>query len=213
MTLKILYEDNHLLVLEKPGGVLTQPSGTDQISLEEMGKQWIKKSYGKQGNVFLEAVHRLDQAACGIVVFAKTRKALSRLMLAIREKKVKKWYRAQVECAPQQNEGRLIHYLMHKKHRAEVVSGDEPGAKYASLTYKVIEPGKHPILEIQLETGRYHQIRCQLSAIGCPIIGDKKYGSSILYQPGIALCHVRMEIPHPVTGKTLHTESTSKIGC
>lgn len=198
--LKIVYEDNHLFVLDKPAGLLTQPSGKDQVSLEELAKQWLKETYGKQGNVFLEAVHRLDQAASGIVVFAKTSKALSRLMGAVREREVKKYYRAQVEKAPPKIEGKLVHYLVHRHHRAEVSSKEDEAAKYASLFYRVVEAGPHPVLEIELETGRYHQIRCQLSAIGCPILGDKKYGALIKYsKPGIALCHFRMEIPHPIS--------------
>lgn len=200
----ILYEDNHLLVLDKPAGILTQPSGTDQASLEEMGKQYLKETYQKPGNVFLEAIHRLDQAASGIVVFAKTSKALSRLMQAIREKKVKKFYRAQVERTPKEQSGRLEHYLAHRHHHAEVVDENDPGGKFASLTYEIYKPGKHPVLNIHLETGRYHQIRCQLAKIGCPILGDKKYGSTKPYaKPGIALHHYRMEIFHPISLKKL----------
>ncbi len=184
--------------------MLTQPSGTDQISLEEIGKEWLKKTYDKKGNVFLEAIHRLDQAASGIVVFAKTSKALSRLMRAIREKKVKKFYRAQVESAPREESGRLVHYLAHRDRRAEVVPKEDPDAKYAALTYEVVEWGDYPVLKIDLETGRYHQIRCQLSAIGCPILGDKKYGSTVaISEPGIALKHNRMEVPHPITGEVI----------
>lgn len=202
--LNIIYEDNHLLVLEKPAGVLTQPSGTDQTSLEEMGKQYIKETYHKPGNVFLEAVHRLDQAASGIVVFAKTSKALSRLMGAIREKKVKKFYRAQVERMPKEPKGRLEHYLAHRHRHADVVDQGDPNGKHAALTYEIYKPGKHPVLSIHLETGRYHQIRCQLAAIGCPILGDQKYGSKQPFaKSGIALHHYRMEIPHPISGNLI----------
>lgn len=202
--LKIIYEDNHLLVLDKPAGLLTQPSGTNQPSLEEMAKQWMKETYQKPGNVFLEAVHRLDQAASGIVVFAKTSKALSRLMQAIREKKVKKKYLAQVERMPDKPKGRLVHYLAHRHRHAEVVDEQDPDGKQASLTYEIHQMEKYPILNISLETGRYHQIRCQLAKIGCPILGDKKYGSTVPYnKPGIALCHYLMEISHPVSNEIL----------
>ena len=206
--LTIIYENNHLLVLDKPAGVLTQPSGTNHVSLEEMGKQWLKETYQKPGNVFLEAVHRLDQAASGIVVFAKTSKALSRLMRSIREKKVKKFYYAQVENAPKEPKGRLVHHLAHRHRRAEVVEQNDPEGKSASLTYQVYKEGMHPVLDIHLETGRYHQIRCQLSAIGCPILGDRKYGSVSPYsKEGIALHHYCMEIPHPISGDNLVLKS------
>ncbi len=205
---KIIYEDNHLLVLDKPAGLLTQPSGTDFKSLEAEGKQWLKETYKKQGNVFLEAIHRLDQAASGIVVFAKTSKALSRLMEAIRQRKAKKFYYAQVEKPPPDSQGRLVHYLIHCNRRADIVGKDDPEGKRASLFYRVIQEGEKPVLDIELETGRYHQIRCQLSAIGSPILGDFKYGAQIPYShKGIALHHCRMVIPHPITQKDLILDS------
>ncbi len=184
--------------------MLTQPSGTDRENLEELGKQWLKEKYQKPGNVFLEAVHRLDQAVSGIVLFAKTSKALSRLTKAIREHKVVKVYHARVEIKPKESQGTLEHFLKHGDHCSKIVPGGSPGAKRARLHYRTIEEGKTSILEVTLETGRYHQIRCQLSAIGSPILGDRKYGSQQPYsKKGIALSHVRMEFQHPISGETL----------
>jgi 23S rRNA pseudouridine1911/1915/1917 synthase len=208
----VLFEDNHLLVLDKPAGLLTQPSGTPRESLEEMGKEWLKQKYTKQGNVFLEAVHRLDQAAAGIVVFAKTDKALKRLMKAVREQQVQKIYHALTSGQLDAKEGMLEHYLMHRTKHAEVVSKDTPGARLARLRYRQISYGEFPLVEIHLETGRYHQIRCQLSAIGCPILGDVKYHSQIPYpKPGIALLHHKMYVPHPITGEEIGFESRQQL--
>jgi 23S rRNA pseudouridine1911/1915/1917 synthase len=198
---RILYEDNHLLVVDKPAGLLTQPSGTSQDSLESWAKNYIKEKYQKPGNVFLEAVHRLDKPVSGIVVFAKTSKALSRLQEAMRSKSCRKIYEALVENLPPQQEGILEHYLIHDDYQASVVAKSVAGAKLCRLHYRVLEGGAPYIkLEIELETGRYHQIRAQLSAIGCPIVGDVKYGSKSEFEGSkIALKHVKMELPHPVT--------------
>jgi len=199
----ILYEDNHLFVLNKPCGLLTQPSGTDQDSLEAWGKQWIKEKYHKSGNVFLEAVHRLDKPASGIVVFARTSKALSRLNTAMRNKSTLKNYLALVEGYPGAQEGLLEHNLVHDEHMARVGGADERGAKLARLRYRVVrQSADATLLEIVLETGRYHQIRVQLAALGCPIAGDFKYGSRKRHhcEGCIALHHCRLQIPHPISG-------------
>jgi 23S rRNA pseudouridine1911/1915/1917 synthase len=197
--IEILFEDNHLLVVNKPAGLLTQPSGTDQDSLEAQAKAYLKEKYNKPGNVFLEAVHRLDKPVSGIVIFAKTSKALSRLNESLRSKQAKKIYRAWVEGIPKQKEATLEHYLQHGDFVASVVSKEHPEAKLARLSYKMLESKENSsLLEITLETGRYHQIRAQLAAIGHPILGDTKYGSKTTAQE-IALTHVRLEIEHPVT--------------
>lgn len=197
----ILFEDNHLLVMNKPAGLLTQPSGTEQDSLQEQAKEWIKTTYQKPGKVFLEAVHRLDKPVSGIVAFGRTSKAVSRLNEATRNKEMKKWYYALVENGPKDNEGILEHYLIHDDYRAQIVFKDHPEGKYASLSYRVITRNlTTSLLEIELNTGRYHQIRAQLSAIGCPIIGDDKYGSTTKFaKNAIALHHFRLIIPHPIT--------------
>lgn len=196
-----IFEDNHLLVLNKPAGILTQPSGTEQISLETMAKEWIKTTYHKPGNVFLEAVHRLDKPVSGVVVFGKTSKALSRLNASVRDKKTKKIYVAWVEGVVEKDTATLEHFLVHRDFHAEVVDAKHPEGKLARLRYTILErKEERTLLEIDLETGRYHQIRLQLSAIGHPIIGDHKYGSRTSYAPdAIALHHSALQIPHPIT--------------
>lgn len=208
-SLDILFDDNHLLVLNKPAGLLTQPSGTDQESLEQWAKEWVKKTYNKPGNVFLEAVHRLDKPVSGIVVFARTSKALSRLNEAIRNKQFSKWYYAIVEGILPAEEGELEHYMIHDDFRAQVVFKEHPQAKVARLSYKIIQHTPiGTLIQIELETGRYHQIRLQLSTIGCPIIGDTKYGSQFAFEPGtIALHHGHLEMMHPTTQDPLIFDS------
>jgi 23S rRNA pseudouridine1911/1915/1917 synthase len=201
---EILFEDNHLLVVNKPAGLLTQPSGTDQDSLEQRCKALIKQKYQKPGNVFLEAVHRLDKPASGIVVFARTSKALSRLNAAMRAKQSQKIYYALVEGVPQPAESNLEHYLVHNDFIAEVSSVKDPDAKLCKLHYRLLKQYEGiSLLEVILETGRYHQIRAQLAAIGHPILGDVKYGSHHPFaSDAIALHHISLEIPHP-TKETL----------
>lgn len=203
--LDVLYVDNHLLVVNKPAGILTQPSGTEQDSLERWARDWVKKTYQKPGNVFLGAAHRLDKPVSGVVVFGRTSKALSRLNTFIREKQTKKIYRALVEGCPSSPFGLLEHFIIHEEFRAHIVHKDYPNAKLARLTYRLIsQHGSKALLEIELETGRYHQIRLQLSSIGCPIIGDRKYGSKIPFEgEGIALHHFWLRIPHPISRELL----------
>lgn len=204
-----IYEDNHLLVLNKPAGILTQPSGTNQLSLEQAAKEWLKVKYDKPGTVFLEAVHRLDKPVSGIVVFGKTSKALTRLNASIRSKETQKIYIARVEGIPGVNSGILENYLIHDDHFAQIVKSDHPKAKLAKLSYKVIEQfEKDALLKIELDTGRYHQIRVQLSAIGCPVWGDRRYGSKRSFAPdSIALHHARLLIAHPITQEILTFEA------
>lgn len=204
-----IYEDNHILVLNKPPGLLTQPSGTEQDSLEAQAKAWLKQKYDKKGNVFLEAAHRIDKAASGIVVFAKTSKAISRLNESIREGNIFRLYRAKVEGTMEFPEGTLEHYLIHDDYRATVVKKGSPEAKLARLNYRVVRQGKFmTLLEIVLETGRYHQIRAQFADIGHPIVGDLKYGSVREHVTiGIALHHTKFQIPHPTTKEMLTFES------
>lgn len=203
MTIDLIYEDNHQLVVNKPAGLLTQPSGTENDSLEQQAKLWIKEKLNKSGNVYLHAVHRLDKPVSGIVLFARTSKALSRLQESLRSKQCKKIYIAIVEGDVSQTEGTLEHYHMHDDYHAEITSTPIPGAKIARLHYKVIKKEKNQtVLEIELETGRYHQIRAQLAFIGHPILGDEKYGSRFPFAPNaIALHHHQLQIPHPITGQ------------
>ncbi|MBS0615641.1 MAG: RNA pseudouridine synthase [Verrucomicrobia bacterium] len=190
----IVFLDNHLLAVDKPAMVETQGE------LLTAAKQWIKDRFKKPGAVFLEPIHRLDKPACGIVLFARTSKALSRLQEEMRERRIKKTYHAIIEGTLPAKEGTLRHHLTHGEFRAHV---DAKG-KEAILHYSVIEKkGNKTLIEISLETGRYHQIRAQLGAIKCPILGDKKYGSHTDYSSGIALRHVCMELEHPVTKQPL----------
>jgi 23S rRNA pseudouridine1911/1915/1917 synthase len=207
--LDILFEDNHLLVVNKPAGLLTQPSGTQRLSIEELAKAWIKHKYQKPGNVFLESVHRLDKPVSGVVVFGKTSKALSRLNASMRDQLTRKYYYALVEGKMTSPQGVLEHYLVHDEFQAQVFTSPHPQAKLARLSYRIIEVKTgSTLLEIQLETGRYHQIRAQFAAIGHPIIGDEKYGSHVSFKgDGIALHHIRLQIPHPITKEPLLFEA------
>ncbi len=203
--MEIIFEDNHLLVVNKPAGLLTQPSGTLQDNLEFQCKNWIKEKFNKPGQVFLEAVHRLDKPVSGIVLFARTSKALSRLNESMREKSFVKKYCALVEGILDPREGALEHYLLHDDFQATVVSARTPEAKLSKLHYQTLKNNNlFSLVEITLETGRYHQIRAQLSATNHPIVGDKKYGSQVKFPPNtIALHHFYLEFLHPITKETL----------
>lgn len=204
-----IFEDNHLLVLNKPPGLLTQPSGTEQNSLEQQAKEWLKTARNKPGNVFLEAVHRLDKPVSGIVIFGKTSKALSRLNASIREGKSKKIYWGWVEGEDMPDSDQLEHYLIHSNFHAEIVDKHHPEGKKAQLLYRTLErKNGRTLLEITLITGRYHQIRLQLATIGHPIWGDKKYGSIHgLEQEAIALHHSSLSLPHPISKEWLTFEA------
>jgi 23S rRNA pseudouridine1911/1915/1917 synthase len=203
--MEVLYLDNHLLIADKPGGLLTQAE-EKQPSLQEELKRWLKQKFNKPGNVFLEPIHRLDRPVAGLVLFARTSKALGRLQAAMRGDLIRKWYRAEVENEPLAPAGTLDHFLVHGDHRALVVPADYPGAKRARLHYRMIAPR---ILEIELQTGRYHQIRVQLAAIGCPIVGDAKYGAST-HLSAIALSHERCEFPHPIQRNLIRLNRTPR---
>lgn len=206
--MQIVFEDNHLLVVNKPAGLLTQPSGTSQDSLEAQAKVYIKQKYNKPGNVFLEAIHRLDKPVSGLVVFAKTSKALSRLNAAQREKSSQKIYLALIERPLSQPSGTLQHYLVHEDYRARIAHPGDPEAKRSVLHYRTTgEREGFPLVEIELETGRYHQIRAQFAAAGSPLLGDKKYGSRVSFpQAEIALHHFRITLLHPITQEILTFE-------
>jgi len=177
-SLKIQYVDNHLLIVVKDANLLTQPNGIDPTDLQTKAKNWIKQKYDKRGEVFLHPIHRLDKEVEGLVIFARTSKALSRLNLQMREKKIKRKYLAQIEGKVSKKSDHLKDYIKHSSHRAIIVNKDQTGAKLAHLSYKVIEETKNTSrVEIELLTGRYHQIRAQMANMSHPIIGDKKYGS------------------------------------
>ncbi|NLE54822.1 MAG: RNA pseudouridine synthase [Lentisphaerae bacterium] len=202
----VLYVDNHLLALNKPAGLLTQPSGTSEDNLEDRAKAWVKAEYHKPGAVFLEAVHRIDRPVAGVVLFARTSKALSRLNEAMRRGDCEKIYLALVTGDLPGPDGALNDWLLHGDHRADVVPAGTPGAKAAVLTYTVLRRSAgRSLLRIVLGSGRYHQIRAQLAQAGCPIVGDHKYGSPErwLSADGIALQHATLRICHPVTREAM----------
>ncbi|MBA3815419.1 MAG: RNA pseudouridine synthase [Parachlamydiaceae bacterium] len=206
---EVLYEDNHLLVVVKPAGLLTQETDLDNHSLENLAKAWLKEKYKKPFNVFLGVVHRLDKPASGIVLFAKTSKALSRLNDMIRSKETTKVYCALIEGKLPKESGTLEHFLRHGDHMSFTTHRGDPEAKFARLHYDEIwNRDNKTLVQIVLETGRYHQIRNQFSAIGCPIIGDAKYGSRLTLSQGIiALHHYRLQLIHPVTKAALSFEA------
>lgn len=204
----LIYEDNHLLVVNKPAGILTQPSGTTQVNLEEQAKAWIKVTHHKPGNVFLGTVHRLDKPVSGVVIFGKTSKALARLNASMRAKLTRKLYYALVEGQLPATQGLLENYMVHDDYHALIAPPSHPEAKLARLHYRSIERRGHfTLVEVELETGRYHQIRLQLSTVGCPIAGDVKYGSVYPFEGRIALHHAQLQIPHPITAQTCTFEA------
>ncbi len=203
--IEVLYQDNHLLAANKPAGIPSQ-STPDREGFDAQCRRWLKETTGKPGNVFLHATHRLDTPVSGIILFAKTSKALSRIQQMIREFKLEKYYLAIVEGSPLPIEGELIHYLGHdeRAHKAFVTTPSK--GKLAKLTYRTLNTDNElTLLEIHLITGRYHQIRAQLSAHKQPIIGDKKYESTHPFVNGeaIALHHARLLLPHPITQEIL----------
>lgn len=211
--LDILLEDNHLLAANKPPGLLTQPSGTGQDSLEARAKEWVRRTKGKPGAVFLHAVHRLDREVSGVVLFARTSKALARLNEALRGRSVEKIYHAVVEGTPPNDQGTLEHWLTHGSHRAQVSAKETAGAKHCTLAYRLIQStGVVGLVEVRLLTGRYHQIRAQLAAVGCPILGDARYGSDRATPGRIALHHRRMELDHPVREERVVIEAGYPAG-
>lgn len=198
----ILYEDNHLLVVNKHAGDLVQPDPSGDEALEDRIKACIKARDAKPGAVFLGVVHRIDRPVSGAVIFAKTSKALVRLNEMIREGRIEKRYWALVERAPEPASGELHHYILRdgRTNRSKAFAQPRPEAKEALLRYAAIGASVHyTLLEIELLTGRHHQIRAQLSAIGCPIRGDLKYGARRSIEGGgISLHSRRVRFDHPV---------------
>ena len=201
--MQVLYEDNHIIIVYKQSGEIVQGDKTGDKPLSETIKEWIKQKYAKPGNVFLGVVHRLDRPVSGIVVFAKTSKALSRLNNMFRNGEVRKTYWAMVQTAPNMPEATLTNWLVRneKQNKSYVYNNEMPNAKQAILKYKTIGQTEHyTLLEVNLLTGRHHQIRCQLAAIGCPIKGDLKYGARRSNPDGsISLLSHKVEFIHPVS--------------
>jgi len=180
MKIEVLYEDNHLIAVKKPVGVLTQRDRTDDVSLMEEVKKHLKEKYKKPGNVFLGLLHRLDRPVSGVVLFAKTSKGAARLAEQFREGKVEKMYSAVVVGEPKNKSGDLISYIEkdEKRRKSIVYQNEKTGTQRAELSYETIQSnGKYSLLKVQIKTGKFHQIRAQLASMGYPVLGDKKYGA------------------------------------
>jgi len=199
----VLYEDNHIIAVNKSSSEIVQGDKTGDQPLSETIKLYLKEKYNKPGDVFLGVTHRLDRPVSGVVLFAKTSKALTRLNEMFRNQEVKKTYWAIVKERPEQPEGRLEHYLVRneKQNKSVAYEKERSDAKKAALSYKLIaHSDTYYLLEVQLETGRHHQIRCQLAKMGCPIKGDLKYGFPRSNPNGGISLHARsVEFIHPVS--------------
>lgn len=208
---QILFEDNHILVVNKKAGQIVQGDKTEDISLVEEVKQYIKNKYNKPGNVFAGLVHSIDRPTSGIVIFAKTSKALSRLTEMLKRKEIKKTYWAVIKKKDLPECQRLVHYLRKNEKNNKTIIYNKPvqGAKEAILTYHIIKKSEYyMLLEIDLETGRHHQIRAQLSAIGSPLKGDLKYGFDRSNPDGsIHLLARKIEFIHPVKKEKICLEA------
>ena len=206
-TLEILFEDNHLLIVNKKSGDIVQADKTGDKPLSEVVKEYIKEKYNKPGDVFLGVVHRLDRPTSGIIIFARTSKALERLNKMLRERNVSKTYWAVIKNNPKNTKDTLIHFLKKnpKNNKSTVFKKEAEGSKKAILHYTIIKNLKnYSLLEIDLETGRHHQIRAQLSFIGSPIKGDLKYGASRSNKDGSIHLHARkINFTHPVSKKII----------
>ncbi len=200
--LQILFEDNHIVVVNKRAGDITQGDKTGDKPLSEVVKEYIKDKYNKPGNVFLGVVHRLDRPTSGIIIFARTSKSLERLNKMLRDKNIHKTYWAVVKSHPEKKVDSLINFLKKdpKKNKSFVYKKEISGSKKAILHYKTIKKlDNYSLLEIDLETGRHHQIRTQLSEIGHPIKGDLKYGFPRSNKGGSIHLHARkIQFTHPV---------------
>ncbi len=216
MDIKILFEDNHLIAVYKPAGILVQGDKSGDISLMEEVKSYLKRKYDKPGNVFLGLIHRLDRNVDGIVLFAKTSKGASRLSEQFRNHTIKKEYHAWVHGLLKDKKGVLINYIEHDENQnySKVFDNERHGSDMAELSYELIKTeGEFSLLKIILKTGRHHQIRAQLSHIKHPIVGDSKYGSNIsLPEKKIALTATSLTFETATTKeqKTISIENPTK---
>lgn len=206
-----LYEDNHIIIVSKAPGEIVQGDKTGDTPLSESVKDYIKEKYRKPGNVFLGVAHRLDRPVSGVVVFARTSKALARLNDMFRTGNVHKTYLALTRNEPPHSEGTLEHWLVRNERQNKSYAYDRevPQSKKAVLKYRVTgRSDNYFMLEINLLTGRHHQIRCQLAKMGCPIRGDLKYGARRSNPDGSISLHARsVEFVHPVSKQTIHVEA------
>ncbi len=204
---RILFEDNHLIVVNKLPSEIVQGDKTGDEPLSEALKQYLKEKYHKPGNVFLGVVHRLDRPVSGVLVFAKTGKALSRMNELLKQRTLQKTYWAIVKNRPPQTIGKLVHYLVRNQKKNKSFVRQAPGkeSKEAILSYRLLASGeRYHLLEVDLHTGRHHQIRAQLAAIGCPVKGDLKYGFSRSNPDASISLHARkVSFVHPVKKEKL----------
>ena len=208
MNLDILFEDNHLIIINKKPGDIVQKDKTNDISLLEIVKEYLKRKYNKPGNVYLGLIHRIDRPTSGLVMFAKTSKALSRMNNMLKGKMIVKTYWAITKNKPKKKSSQLVHWLKknEKKNKSTHFSRETKNAKKAILDYTIIkELENYFLLEIIMGSGRHHQIRCQLQAIGCPIKGDLKYGAKRSNSDGSIDLHAKhLKFIHPVTKKEVN---------
>jgi len=204
---QIIYEDNHLIAINKRVSDIVQGDKTGDLSLDEIMKGFLREKYHKQGNVFLGVIHRLDRPVSGVVLFAKTGKALVRMNEQFKERQTEKIYWAVVREKPPKDEDILVHYLLRdrEKNKTFVYEQERPGTKRAEMKYRVTgRSQRYYFLEIILFTGRHHQIRAQLSAIGCPVRGDLKYGYPRPDPYGGIHLHARiLRFTHPVRSERI----------
>ena len=207
----VVYEDNHIIVVNKAASEIVQGDKTGDIPLSDTVKAYLKEKYQKPGNVFVGVTHRLDRPVSGLVVFAKTSKALSRLNDMFRVGDVHKVYWAIVKNEPKQLEGELVHWLVRneKQNKSYAYDREVKDAKKAILKYRMIgKSDNYTLLEVELMTGRHHQIRCQLAKMGCPIKGDLKYGSPRSNPDGSICLHARrISFVHPVSRLPIELEA------
>ena len=210
----ILYLDNHLFVLYKPAGLLVQGDRSQDVTLLELGKQWLKEHYGKPGKVFLGLVHRLDRPVAGVVLFARTSKAAARISEQFRSGNVAKRYLAIVEGHLSAATGHLINILERHEQVSQIIQESLPGSREARLSYRVLDQiASQSLLEIDLETGRRHQIRLQLAHLGHPIVGDVRYGAAQPLPNGqIALFARELAFTHPTSHQRVTVASPLPIG-
>lgn len=217
MNLKVIYEDNHIIVVEKPPNIPSQGDKTEDTDMLTIIKEYLKEKYNKPGNVYLGLVHRLDRPVGGVMIFAKTSKAASRLSNQVREKVFKKEYLAIVDGKPEKNKGTLENYLLknEKTNTSRIVKENTPGSKYAKLEYEVLKYNEEidlSLLKILLHTGRHHQIRVQLAGMGHSICGDQKYGTRGRGKQ-ISLWAYKLTIEHPITKESMtFTDIPEPIG-
>ncbi|MBR5802970.1 MAG: RluA family pseudouridine synthase [Bacteroidaceae bacterium] len=212
----VIYEDNHIIVVNKSSSEIVQGDKTGDVPLSEMVKAYLKEKYQKPGNVFVGVTHRLDRPVSGLVIFAKTSKALSRLNEMFRTSDVHKVYWAIVKDAPKNPEGELVHWLVRneKQNKSYAYEREVKDSKKAVLRYRTIgRSDNYSLLEVELLTGRHHQIRCQLAKMGCPIKGDLKYGAARSNPDGSICLHARrVHFVHPVSKMPIELEAPLPAG-